>query len=63
MEKVAFHHGETFFPPWWKERNSTVERISVRMEKANRWKGKSIGMPKKGTTTLQSCTTNPFPTC
>ena len=31
------------------------------MEKANRWKGKSIGMPKKGTTTLQSCTTNPFP--
>ena len=29
-------------------RNSTVERISVRKEKANRWKGKSIGMPKKG---------------
>ena len=48
MEKVAFHYGETFFPPWWKERNSTVERISVRKEKANRWKGKSIGMPKKG---------------
>ncbi|WP_181982192.1 hypothetical protein [Bacteroides intestinalis] len=48
MEKVAFHHGETFFLPWWKERNSTVERISVRKEKANRWKGKSIGMPKKG---------------
>ncbi|EDV07475.1 hypothetical protein BACINT_00251 [Bacteroides intestinalis DSM 17393] len=47
MEKVAFHHGEIFFPPWWKERNSTMERISVRMEKANRWKGKSIGMPKK----------------
>nr|WP_320976820.1 hypothetical protein [Bacteroides intestinalis] len=48
MEKVAFHHGETFFPPWWKERNSTVEGINVRMEKANRWKGKSIGMPKNG---------------
>ena len=29
-------------------RNSTVERINVRMEKANRWKGKSIGMPKNG---------------
>ncbi|EDV05320.1 hypothetical protein BACINT_04465 [Bacteroides intestinalis DSM 17393] len=47
MEKVAFHHGETFFPPWWKEKTSMVERISIRMEKANRWKGKNIRMPKK----------------
>ena len=28
-------------------KTSMVERISIRMEKANRWKGKNIRMPKK----------------
>ncbi|KAA4720251.1 hypothetical protein F3B35_10145 [Bacteroides intestinalis] len=44
----SFHHGESCFPPWSFFLSTTVERINVRMEKANRWKGKSIGMPKNG---------------
>ncbi|RHE93049.1 hypothetical protein DW712_07975 [Bacteroides intestinalis] len=48
VDTYSFHHGGFFFPPWWKEKTSMVERISIRMEKTNRWKGKSIVMPKNG---------------
>jgi hypothetical protein len=45
--KVSFHHGESFFPPWWKEKTSTVERISIRRQRTKRWQGKRIKVPKK----------------
>ena len=44
----SFRRGESCFPPRSIFLSIMVERISVRMKKAKRWEGKSIGMPKKG---------------
>ncbi|RGX80759.1 hypothetical protein DXA68_02120 [Bacteroides stercorirosoris] len=53
--KLSFHHGDSFFPSWRKEKILTEERISIRMKRTKHPKEKTIRMPKKEVSCRKWC--------